>query len=55
MKSKTCIKDRKVKTNRKSAYLSAKVILDDQYKRNVISLEEYKFQLEFNKGRYGIK
>jgi len=55
MKSKTLIKDRHKQINKKSAYAAAKVILDDQYNRNVLSLEEYKFQLEFNKGRYGIK
>ena len=49
------IKDRHKQINKKSAYASAKVILDDQYNRNVLSLEEYKFQIEFNKGRYGIK
>jgi len=55
MKSKTYIKDRHKQMNKKSAYASVKVILDDQLSRNVINLTEYKFQLEFNKGRYGIK
>lgn len=55
MKSSTLIKDRHKQLNKKAAYAAAKVMLDDQYNRNVLSLEEYKFQIEFNKGRYGIK
>lgn len=55
MKKVIPIKDRHKRLNKKAAYASAKVVLDDQYNRNVLSLEEYKFQIEFNKGRYGIK
>lgn len=55
MKKVIPIKDRHKQINKKSAYAAAKKILDDQYSRNVLSLEQYKFQIEFNKGRYGIK
>lgn len=55
MKKVVPIKDRHKSVDKKSAFLAAKKILDDQYNRNVINLTEYKFQIEFNKGRYGQK
>lgn len=55
MKSKTLIKDRHHKTNRKKSYDAEMKFLKDQLSRNVINLTEYKFQIEFNKGRYGQK
>lgn len=45
---------KQTKASKKKSYDIAQKFLKEQYSRNVISLEEYKFQTEFNKGRYGI-
>lgn len=43
------------KVNKKKAYASVSKLLLDKYNRNLITLEQYKFELAFTKGQYGIK
>lgn len=40
---------------RKKSYNAALKVLMDKYNRNLITLEEYKTQISFAKGRYGIR
>lgn len=40
---------------RKKSYNAALKVLMDKYNRNLISLEEYKMEVAFLKGRYDVK
>lgn len=43
------------KIDKKKAFKTVSKMLLDQYDRNLITLEEYKTQMAFAKGRYGIR